>query len=100
MSDRRKQMADINPADIDVWLTELGTTTWGGRGWDVTDPKERMEATSWFFNQILNYLEWANGYQTESELLGTSEHGHTAESDHLGAPELTPMESGPRWQIP
>jgi hypothetical protein len=38
--------------DIEIWLSSLGTTTWGGHGWDVTDPKERRAAANWLADTI------------------------------------------------
>jgi hypothetical protein len=38
--------------DIEIWLASLRTTTWGGQGWDVTDPKERREAANWLADTI------------------------------------------------
>jgi hypothetical protein len=34
------------------WLQGLGATTWGGKGWDITDEKERREAADWFALQV------------------------------------------------
>jgi hypothetical protein len=45
--------------NIETWLASLGTTTWGGQGWDVTDPKERRAAANWLADTIYR-LDGAN----------------------------------------
>jgi hypothetical protein len=32
---------------VDHYFRNLGATTWGGHGWDVTDEKERKLAVDW-----------------------------------------------------
>lgn len=39
---------DSELADIEDWLAQIGSATWGGRGWDVTSADERLDAALWF----------------------------------------------------
>jgi hypothetical protein len=42
----------IEKEDVVDWLSKKGCVTWGGRGWDVTDPKETTTAADWFISEI------------------------------------------------
>lgn len=43
------------------WLGTLGTITWGGEGWDVTDPKERLGAAKWFARNLTSLMDFVDG---------------------------------------
>ena len=59
-----KQTSEQNVAVIEeveqvvAWLKDKHTTTWGGHGWDVTDPKEAVLAAEWFLQQIMDYNDY------------------------------------------
>jgi hypothetical protein len=62
---------------VAVWLSDMGATTWGGKGWDVTDPKERIEAARWFTKQI----EELDSYIETRIALHEDVNGNKDESD-------------------
>jgi hypothetical protein len=44
---------------VEAWLVSKGSTTWGGRGWDVVDAKELPEAAEWFIKQMEDLIAFA-----------------------------------------
>lgn len=58
--------AGITKTQIDNWLQTLGSTTFGGKGWDISDPKERPECVDWIHNTINNIIHHTERIQNES----------------------------------
>jgi hypothetical protein len=53
----KNSLLNLEIDNVITWFKAKHTTTWGGEGWDVTDPKESQRAAQWFINQINDYLE-------------------------------------------
>lgn len=49
----------LSPEVIEKWLLAKGTTTWGGRGWSVVDPKELPDAVEWFVSEMEDLISFA-----------------------------------------
>jgi hypothetical protein len=51
----------IDNKSVEAWLTTLGCTIWGGRGWDITDEEERADAANWLVSQLVKLVIHTQG---------------------------------------
>jgi len=51
-------MTEFSKESIDGWLASKNTTTWVN--WDISDPKERLDAAAWLHDQLTQYDRYRN----------------------------------------
>lgn len=51
---------------FDSYLSTIGSTTWGGMGWTITDPKQRVKAAAWFVQEALKFEQWIEQHVAET----------------------------------
>lgn len=56
---------------------------WGGEGWDVTDPKERIQAAEWFSKVACEFEQWLEA-QLETEVADAIERHESGVSTRRG----------------
>ena len=61
------EIHDAEKEMIDAWLLSLGTTTWGGKGWDVLRADERQDAVSWMSAQLESMSKFCGTWDWEGE---------------------------------